>query len=173
MMDRAYMEALVAALRGRVTFEAGLTDAEVDAAERRYGIRFPPDLRALLQFALPVSAEFPNWRTGVEGGSTLTIEESLRWPAEGIAFDVEQGRWNAAWGSVEQAPKLVPVCGHRFLPCEPFEAGNPVFSVYQTDVIVVGNDLADYFAEEFGAPRPAWAATTARRIRFWSDLAES
>ncbi|MFZ5439189.1 MAG: hypothetical protein ACOZQL_04230 [Myxococcota bacterium] len=48
------------------------------------------------------------------------------------------------------APKLVPVFGHRFLVTEPLRAGNPVLSVYQSDIIVYGNSLADDLAHEFG-----------------------
>jgi hypothetical protein len=37
----------------RIEFDAGLTDAEVAVTEARFGFRFPPDLRAFLQTALP------------------------------------------------------------------------------------------------------------------------
>jgi hypothetical protein len=43
-------------------FDEGLSDAEVRRAEENYGVRFPPDLRALLQTALPLSFPFPIWR---------------------------------------------------------------------------------------------------------------
>ena len=45
-----------------------------------------------------------------------------------------------------------------------------MYSIVQTDIIHYGNDLADYFANEFGVPRPAWAADAAKEIAFWSDL---
>ena len=48
-----------------VALERGLDAAEADAVELRYGFKFP-DLRALLMQALPVSAEFPDWRHGCE-----------------------------------------------------------------------------------------------------------
>ena len=58
---------LVEQLRDRaVAFDTGLTDTEVEAAESRFGIRFPPDLRAFLQTALPRGESFPDWRTGDE-----------------------------------------------------------------------------------------------------------
>lgn len=38
----------------RVEFEPGLSDAEVEQVERQHGFRFPPDLRAFLQTAMPV-----------------------------------------------------------------------------------------------------------------------
>ena len=48
----------------RVVFDASLTDAEVDAAEARYGFRFPPDLQAFLQTALPAARGSPTGDTG-------------------------------------------------------------------------------------------------------------
>jgi hypothetical protein len=36
-----------------IDLEAGLTNAEVIAAENRFGFKFPPDLREFLQTALP------------------------------------------------------------------------------------------------------------------------
>jgi hypothetical protein len=58
------------------------------------------------------------------------------------------------------------------IPAEPFKPGNPVFSVYQTDIIIYGNDLLSYFAHEF-AGVATWHAPPpeARRIRFWPELA--
>jgi hypothetical protein len=45
---------------------------------------------------------------------------------------------------------LVAVYGHRYIPAEPGLAGNPVFSIHQSDVIVYGSSLASYLAAEFG-----------------------
>jgi hypothetical protein len=162
-------------------FEAGLSDQEIVEVEGRYGFSFPPDLRSLLRTALPASARFPNWRSD----SASDLESRLAWPAEGIAFDVENNRfWPPAWGprpngleealsiartKVADAPTLVPVYGHRFLPDEPSEAGNPVFSVYQTDIIYYGADLVSYFGAEFRIETNRSPATP-RPIRFWSDL---
>ena len=44
-----------------------------------------------------------------------------------------------------QAPRLIPLISHRYLPETANETGNPVFSVYQSDVIHYGTDVADYF----------------------------
>jgi hypothetical protein len=67
------------------------------------------------------------------------------------------------------SPKLVPLVSHRYLPSEPNEAGNPIFSIYQSDVIYYGADLADYFEREFGNTRTP-VVGPARPIRFWSEL---
>ena len=41
-----------------VEFDAGLTDAEIVAVECKFAFRFPPDLRAFLQTALPAAQNF-------------------------------------------------------------------------------------------------------------------
>jgi hypothetical protein len=177
-------EEIVESLEARgVAFETGLSDREVAEVEEQYGFSFPPDLQSLLQTALPVSDRFPNWRSD----PASELERRLAWPAEGIAFDVEKNQfWLAAWGprpddlaealavahaKVAEAPSLVPVYSHRFLPDEPDEAGNPVFSVYQTDIIHYGADLVSYVEAEFGIETGATLGQTPRSIRFWSDLA--
>jgi hypothetical protein len=182
-----------------VVFEEGLSDNEIARREQQFGLRFPPDLKALLQTALPVGVEsastfsFPNWRSGDD----QTLQTRLDWPFEGMAFDIEHNVfWLDDWEPkpsslgeaieiarrhVAAAPKLVPVCSHRYLPCEPLDAGNPVFSIYQTDIIIYGIDLWDYFWNEFAPPNDRWARTKGmsaeqfaaalRNIRFWSELA--
>lgn len=50
---------------------------------------------------------------------------------------------------VAAAPRLLPIYSHRYLLAEPCRAGNPVFSVYQSDIIVYGTDLRTYLLHEF------------------------
>lgn len=144
-----------------VVFEDGLLDNEIDRVENQFCFRFPPDFRAFLQYELPVSGGFPNWRESDE----VKLRRFFDWPFEGIAFDIEQNTfWMDEWGvkpsnveqaveigrkAVEAAPILIPICGHRYLPSVPFLAGNPVLSVYQTDIIFYGCDLWDFFVNEF------------------------
>ena len=71
-------------LRGRgVQLEPGLTDEEVERIENTFAFRFPPDLRALLQTALPVGAHFRDWRHAPQ----KELQERLNWPLEGMCFD--------------------------------------------------------------------------------------
>lgn len=165
----------------------GLNDAEIEQIETEFSFRFPPDLRAFLKQALPVSDRWVNWRASDRDA----LKERLERPYEGIRFDVEHSEfWMDGWGqrpekmsdrvevvrgAVCAAPTLIPIVGHRYIPERPHEAGNPVFSVVQTDIIYYGTTLADFFANEFrkvlgraryrlaGAPRP---------IEFWSEIVE-
>jgi hypothetical protein len=168
----------------RIAFESGLSDDEFIAIEARFKFVFPSDLRILLSAALPVSPGFPDWRSA----PAEELDRILDWPADGICFDIERnGFWLESWGPrpmdldaaiavarehIADAPTLIPIYGHRYLPGEPAEPGNPVFSAYQTDVIVYGRDLRDYLEREF---RPATysdpVAVDFRPVRFWSDIA--
>lgn len=174
---------LVYTLRNNgIEFEAGLTDAEVDSVEMRYGFRFPPDLRSFLQAGLLSGSEFPDWRDGDEDA----LRDWLDLPRRGILFDIEHNRfWLENWGPrpaslseaqriagelVAAAPKLIPIYKHRMMPSEPHLAGNPVFSVHQTDIIYYGVDLRDYFIHEFLAREVigAWPIPdTVRSVPFW------
>jgi hypothetical protein len=163
----------------RVEFEAGLSDAEVIRAEKIFGFRFPPDLKAFLHTALPQGPAFPNWRTGDQ----KQLSEWLDEPRQGILFDVQySGFWLPEWGQrpasldhaletasklIRAAPKPIPIFMHRMMPDEPHLPGNPVFSVHQTDIIVYGHDLYRYLHLEFGLLPEEAHETALRAIRFW------
>src|SRR6516162_4604018 len=106
-----------------------------------------------------------------------------------MAFDIEHNTfWWPAWGPrpanldeaiviarnhVRTAPPLIPICTPGYLPAEPEEAGNPVLSVYQTDIIYGGRDLRDFLRRFRGSE--AWQMPRrheVRTIRFWSELIE-
>lgn len=163
--------------RAGMEFTVGLTDIEIERAEAAYGFCFPPDLRAFLQAASPM---YYDWHAEDDAH----IRRAMSEPLDGILFDVEHnGFWLPEWGLrpdaleeakatvthlVEQAPRLIPIYAHRMMPDRPCESGNPVFSVYQTDIIYYGFDLDDYFRHEFNLPdRKPWPAEV-RPIEFWN-----
>jgi len=103
---------------------------------------------------------FYNWLTDTEA-----LRDRFAWLHEGLEFDVEHNvRWPKGWGPkpvtldaqkelvrelVAAAPQLIPVYAHRYLLASPPKAGNPVLSVYQSDIIVYGYDLRSYLLFEF------------------------
>ena len=165
-----------------VSVDPGLTDAEAARVEGEFGFRFPPDLRDFLGAGLPVGEGFPDWRN-----ETLeSLHERLAIPLEGLLFDVEHNEfWLDEWGPrpaslpeaqsvvrglVAAAPVLIPVYVHRRMPDRPHAAGNPVFSVHQTDIIYYGADLRDYLLHEFLGDKDLgrWPIPdSVRRIEFW------
>ena len=155
----------------------GYGRAALERAQERFGLTFPPDLFDLLLDRRP--ADGPDWTNEAD------IRERLAWPYEGLLFDVEHNvLWWPEWGArpataegraevlrqvVAAAPRLIPVFGHRYLPETPAVAGNPVFSVWQSDVILYGADLEDWAArEEYGWDDRPWPPV--REIPFWSEL---
>jgi hypothetical protein len=176
--DPLYFHRLVSALGPN---QDGLSDAEVREIELRYGFEFPPDLRALLQYCVPVAGQFPKWR-----GDPAELEKALQRPAEELRFEVEyNGFWLEAWGPrpaqngaavsfidglLSNAPPLIPVYGRRYLPSLPCDAGNPVFTLDGSNVTYAGFDLVSYFKHEFHVPFVEGNEISPRRIEFWSDL---
>jgi hypothetical protein len=110
-----------------------------------------------------VLEEGPSFYDWIHGDDS--IRDALENVVDGLIFDVENNvLWPESWGAkpdtaeereqrvralVEAAPKLIPVFEHRFLLAEPTGAGNPVLSIMQSDIIVYGANLHDYFVIEF------------------------
>ncbi len=168
--------ALLAALPTEVG--PGLSEAELEAVESRYGFAFADDHRAFLKAGLPLGRPWPDWRDG----DPHELRGRLDAPAEGVLFDVEHGFWYPGWGErpddrqaaldfarerLLDVPQLVPVYAHRYLPAGRGQSGHPVLSVMQTDIIYYGNHLADYLRNEFGGS-PSDLSRTRANVPFWS-----
>lgn len=183
--DNQWAQVLVWLRAKGVTLDIGLSKTELQSIENEFCFQFPEDLKSLLSLALPTSHGFPDWRHESE----VSLRQRLDDPFKGIAFDIQYNQfWHATWGdrpldlsvAVEEArvqvakwPPLLPIYKHRYLPAEPILAGNPVFSVHQTDIIYYGSDLLRYFACEFGDMDYATAvAGEIRKILFWSEFTE-
>ncbi|MFD7864804.1 hypothetical protein [Streptomyces sp. NPDC059783] len=167
----------------RTEIGPGLSERELDAVERRFGFRFAADHRVFLSAGLPRgSSRWPDWRDG----DPEVLAERLARPVEGVLFDVEyNGFWYPRWAArpagtdaavrvarseLEGVPQLVPVYGHRYLPGVGGAEGHPVLSVVQTDIILYGNDLADYVRHEFGGRASDLEGRVT--VDFWSYFVE-
>jgi len=193
--NRRDLETLIERLRAAgVQFAEGMSDAEIALVEQKYQFHFPADLGKFLSIALPTSPPgpgwFANWRLAAAGDhdTEQRIADALDWPAQGICFDVERnGFWMEEWEprppkmdqatavarqKINEAPRLIPIFSHRYIPAEPDSPGNPVFSVYQTDIIHCGANLASYLEAEFLGGKVPTELATLRPIRFWSRLVE-
>ncbi len=175
-----------------VVFAEGLSDAEIQQLEERFEVAFPPDLKAFYQTALPISSGFVQWRAALNSeAAARTVQRRFDWPWEGLVFDLQHNTfWHPDWGPEPATldekkatarqfyltyPQLIPLYSHCYLPARPHAAGNPVFSVYQMDIIYYGVDLTQYFANEFGySSGGAYdrGALPERKIEFWSGIAE-
>ncbi len=170
-----------------VKFASGLKITEIETVQDKYGFIFPPDLREFLEDALPISKGWVDWRNGDE----TSIKKRLDWPYDGMCFDIQHDDfWFDDWGerpsslqecfniakqALNSAPKLIPIFWHRYIPDRPCLPGNPVFSVYQTDIIYYGSNLQNYFENEFHHyfKRPDYfIPEPARQIDLWAKLVE-
>uniref|UniRef100_UPI00104951F5 SMI1/KNR4 family protein n=1 Tax=unclassified Variovorax TaxID=663243 RepID=UPI00104951F5 len=176
-----------------VTLARGLSAVEASEAEQRFGFVFPEDLRELLRCFLPVGEDFPNWRNPDDP----SLLDMMARPLEGVwhtvryPFENAGGRWNLSWGPhpadleqatrrmravLAQAPKLIQIYAHRYMPDQPSTSGNPVFSiVYPTDIICYAANLEDYLMKEFVEQTSDDAVASrgrARLIDFWSSLVD-
>ena len=177
---------------GRHTIAPGLTDTEIARIERDYQFEFADDHRAFLSAGLPLSeptasgrpGAWPDWRDG----DPADLRDRLDWPVSGVLYDVAHNAfWDSSWGprpastdeakttaraQLRQVPMMVPVYSHRYLPAGRGSHGYPVLSMYQTDIIVYGIDLADYVAHEFGGSEWSLSAAWTRSslVPFWSEF---
>ncbi|NRY62467.1 hypothetical protein [Clostridium beijerinckii] len=169
-----------------IIFENGLGAQEINDIENFYEIRFPPDLKEFLSIALPISDNFVNWRD-TSKNNVSKIKDRLNWPLEGMIFDIENNIfWYDSWGKkpnnladaidickkeMRKVPKLIPIYSHRYIPSEPNEIDNPIFSVYQTDIIYYGENLLSYLQVEFDMKKyNDINFDSIKKIRFWEDL---
>ena len=159
----------------------GYTQAQLDEAQEHFGLKFPPDLVDLYREKRPVDAY--DWTRDF-----AKIREMMANPLEGLWFDVQHNAlWLPDWGgkpsdpkdqyailksAIDAAPKQIPIISHRYLPEEPHEAGNPVFSVVQSDIIYYGSSIEDYFQREFHGYTSRPYPSEFKRIRFWSMMVE-
>ena len=169
------------AARG-VVFGPGLSDQELRRQESACEFKFPPDLAEFLQAALPTGRQWPNWRGGPE--DFLAFSERV---LDGILFDIEWNEfWAPSWGErpknlldarrvatelFKAAPPLIPIFAHRAVPSEHRLVGNPVLSVWQTDIIVYADSLANFL--RFGYhPGERDGSEFAPGFHFWSELVD-
>jgi hypothetical protein len=166
---------------------AGYTQTELDDVQARWQLRFPPDLIAILRERRHVVPDARYNTHDWVADSPDRIRQLLNWPFESFLFDVQHGYWWPEWGPMpadmrereekfgaifRSAPKLIPLSGHRLLPEDPCEAGNPVFSVYQMDVVHYGANLSHYIARELRAIEYGAAWPALKRIPFWTTAVE-
>ena len=140
-----------------------MSQEQIEQAELRYDIKFPPDYAEMLRCFVPAGEGFYDWDDDSQE-SVNAIIRALDWPMASILFDVENNNfWMRDWGQrpaqmkealevaaihLAEVPKLIPIYQHRYLPSEPCEADNPVLSVWQTDIIYYGSNLYEYFFME-------------------------
>ncbi|MFF3712942.1 hypothetical protein [Streptomyces phaeochromogenes] len=171
--------------------EPGLSEAEFRRIETTFGFEFSADHRAFLAAGLPVASEpeegatwdqpWPDWRHG----DPEELRYRLEWPVQGVLGAVANGWWERGWEprpsdesaalkvanqELAQVPQLVPVYAHRFLPAARGAYAHPVLSMWGTDIVCYGNDLADYIDREFREVDEDTPWNPQATVDFWKEF---
>ena len=156
----------------------GYEEDEINCFEEEWGIVFPEDYRRFL-INLGSPTKELNGAKFVDGSSMAPtkkpsyydwrkdkydLKKAFDWPLEGILDQVKYGLWVNNWGAppdseesrlkianekIAEAPKLIPIYGHRYLIDSRSGFGSLVLSVYGRDIIVYGTTLKHYLVLEF------------------------
>ncbi|MBR3917923.1 MAG: hypothetical protein IKJ59_04215 [Clostridia bacterium] len=162
-----------------VIFSQGLTNGEMTKIEEIYEIRFPDSLRTFYSTALPISIEntkFPKWND-FSSKNISYISQLISAPYQWLKQDIDRGFWLSKWDRktidelFENAPKLIPIYSHRYVPMLN-HADPPVISTVGRDTICYGVSLADYFFREFCNGNTAFEEMNVPYIPLWSDILE-
>lgn len=162
----------------------GLSTDEISRAQGIVGASFPDDLKLFLSHLEDPSGLLFDWKNVTKAQYDSKIERVL----EGVLFDVKHNvYWHPSFGAKPENleervaiikerfrswPKLAPIYKHRFLPVEPLKSGNPVLSIWQTDIIAYGENLIDYLYNEFGLDsrmRPDYSNAPTTNIPVWYE----
>ena len=103
---------------------------------------------------------FHNWQRDAE-----SIQMAYQQLADDLTYEVlNNNAWKPGWGRkpvtrygqsqqieklVAEAPKLIPVYGHRFLLTEPCVAGNPIITLRQSKMVIYSPDLFFFLCKDF------------------------
>lgn len=167
-----------------IQLDEGLSYEHIDKIKEVYGIIFPESLKNFLMTTLPVSEGFYDWRD-FSDENIRTIKEMIAYPKQYIQSIVNEIDWNENWGiepddeaerneiilsKLNEAPKLIPVFAHRYIP--DIEAADPpIISIHGSDIIYYGKDFNHYIEEEFGnRGERITDIEEVGYIPFWSDI---
>lgn len=158
----------------------GAEEADLAAAEDRFGFRFAPAHRALLLRASPRVFGWVSWHDLDDPG----LSDAVSWPIDSVLFDVGTGAyWQRGWGvrpaddddavrvaraEIAEWPRLVPLYGHRYTVSAQWKSPL-VFSAYQTGVLVCGRDLCDWASWEFASGEMGGRGVAADALPPWTE----
>lgn len=171
-----------------IIFTEKITEENLAEIEYLYNITFPKSLVEFYKLGIPFGgkfADFPNW-FDFSNCNVESIRKRLDFPMKSLKNDVINGFWISLWGErpssvtcVEKiftelsfnAPKLIPVYGHRYIPMLCMVENPPLLSIAGQDIVYYGEDLLDYLNREF-LGRSGRVCINCD-VPFWEDIARS
>ena len=174
-----------------VKLTEGLSDDEVDALEKRYGFRFPPEVLEFLQAGVLVSKTWHDWHALASGSIPLGAEEDTvsniyKWHCtpedEEYYYENPWAEKKSLEKAIEFATKtypLIPLKGHRCIVTVPHTEGLPCVSMHQmSDNIRMGKNFWHYVATDLDLPEGTvpqeWTEKSFpwEEIPFWQHWSE-
>lgn len=150
-----------------ISFDPGMSKAELDRAESAFRFHFPKEIRDFLSCGVPVGSSFFNYRDISEKNVKrfhefqASIERSFRFDLENNREDMlemfgeklgfirySESFDNAVINYLNQSVRLIPFFGHRCF----FDGMDdmPIVSFWQpVDTIFYGGTFANYLEHEF------------------------
>lgn len=163
-----------------VCFSSGLTNDTLAKVEKTYEICFPDSLKEFYLAALPISKEntsFPRWNDFSQE-NIAAIRQLMRAPYQWLKQDMEKGFWLSVWDGktidelFENAPKLIPIYSHRYVPMLN-HPNPPVISTVGRDTVCYGVSLEDYLLREFCNGNTDFEDMKVPYLPLWSDILDS
>ena len=133
-----------------------LSELEIASIEAENGFKFQPQHRRFLSrihgFTKNGKAALNDWRSV----SRAKLDEAMEGIWKAIEFDIVHNFWWNDWGDLpetpelrvahvrrlfDEAPKLIPVFGHRYAFSASQTSCPQVISIVQTDAIVYGDNF--------------------------------
>jgi hypothetical protein len=171
-----------------IKFTDGLTPSEIRNIEEIYEIKFPDSLYRFYSRGIPFSDDehgFPRWND-FSDENIAKIKERIEAPLRWLLKSVQTDFWLPDWGKrgrtiagvtarfaevSQNAPRLIPIYSHRYMPMLDGVGDPPVISTVGSDIIYYENSLQKYLQNqflnsEFVIPQKCLY------IPFWSDIIE-
>ena len=173
-----------------ILFSDPPTKDELYRIEKTYCFQFPESLRCFYSFGIPYEKEdnrFPLW-TDFSETNVNTIKKRIHQPYEWVLKSVLRDFWLPQWGErpedrksvvkcftdiSKNAPKLIPIFSHRYMPQLKNVDNPPVISTVGRDTVYYGSDIWDYLQNEFELSCRALTSDDRIFIPFWSDIIDS
>lgn len=73
----------------------------------------------------------------------------------------------------KNAPKIIPVYSHRFMPEMNDDNDQPVLSIHYGDIVYYGRNLQEYLLYEFCGVDISKYISEYKNVPFWTDMMEN
>ena len=136
-----------------IKFDTGLTQNELEKIYEIYKIKFPLSLKSFLT----TEEYIPNSTYSPDQWCKISREQRVEVVAE----------------LYKNAPKIIPVYSHRFIPEMNDDNDPPVLSIHYGDIVYYGRNLQEYLLHEFcGVDIPKYISEY-KNVPFWTDMMEN